>query len=58
MLRVPELGDAEHILETWPRDPEVMRYLAWRPSVDAAEVRAFLEARIQGWKHRTGRCRG
>jgi len=54
LLRLPELGDAEHILSTWSQDPEVMRYLAWRPSADAAEVRAFLEARMQGWKQKQG----
>lgn len=54
LLRLPELGDAEHVLQTWSRDPEVMRHLAWRPSADAEAVRAFLEARIEGWKRREG----
>ncbi len=41
-LRRPFEEDAEEIFEAWARDPEVTRYLVWRPHQSVAETRAFL----------------
>lgn len=49
-LRPPEMSDAATIFERYTRDPEVTRYLTWRPheTVDAARV--FLRRCAAAWE--------
>jgi [ribosomal protein S5]-alanine N-acetyltransferase len=61
-LRPAALEDADAIYAGWARDPEVTRYLTWRPHEDVAITRAFLidaaEAGLRGrrrlWAIETG----
>lgn len=46
-------GDAESIFGEYAQDPEVTRYLVWRPHADLQDTRAFLARCDEGW--RTGR---
>jgi len=43
VLRVPTLNDATAIFERYGQDPEVTRYLTWRPHESLERTRAFLE---------------
>ena len=43
-LRVPVLADAPAIYEAYARDPEVTRYMEWRPHESVADTEAFLRA--------------
>ena len=36
-------SDAEHIFETWARDPEVTRYLTWQPHENADVTRKIVD---------------
>jgi [ribosomal protein S5]-alanine N-acetyltransferase len=47
VLRRPRLSDAVAMFEEYAADPEVTRYLTWRPHRSAADVRAFLELRLR-----------
>ena len=47
VLRRPRLSDAVAIFEEYAADPEVARFLTWRPHRSAADVRAFLEMRLR-----------
>ncbi|HEX8068540.1 MAG TPA: GNAT family N-acetyltransferase [Pyrinomonadaceae bacterium] len=46
LLRPPALGDAPAIYETYARDPEVTRYLIWRPHRSLADTEEFLRAHL------------
>jgi RimJ/RimL family protein N-acetyltransferase len=48
-LRPPELADAPAIFEGYAQDPEVTRYLIWRPHGSLAETERFLQATIDAW---------
>lgn len=54
-LRPAAIEDAEALFEGWGRDPEVARYLTWRPYDDVALVRAYLvdavDARARGVRY-------
>src|SRR3982751_664212 len=43
-MRVPTLADAHAIYEAYARDPEVTRYMDWRPHQSAADTEEFLRA--------------
>jgi ribosomal-protein-alanine N-acetyltransferase len=43
LLRKPRLDDAQTLFGSYTQDPEVTRYLAWRPHSSIQETRAFLE---------------
>jgi RimJ/RimL family protein N-acetyltransferase len=49
ILRPPELSDAEAIFTSWATDPEVTRYLTWRPHRSLDETREVLHMMIDGW---------
>ena len=49
VLRQPRLADANDIFQNYGADPEVTRYLTWRPSTNPSEVRTFLESRLAKW---------
>lgn len=44
-LRHPELEDAQALFDAYAADPQVTRYLVWRPHKDATETREFLALR-------------
>jgi [ribosomal protein S5]-alanine N-acetyltransferase len=50
VLRRPVLTDASAIFDGYARDPEVVRYLMWRPHGSIHETEAFLETRLRGWE--------
>lgn len=49
ILRLPELSDAEAIFTGYGQDPEVARYLIWRPHRSLADTEAFLTGCIDAW---------
>ena len=50
VLRPPTLADAEPIFRGYAQDPEVTRYLIWRPHRSIEEMEAFLRTCIDGWE--------
>lgn len=48
-LREPRREDAEAIYRAYATDPEVARYMTWRPHTSIDETRTFIEGRIQSW---------
>ena len=44
ILRPPELSDAEAIFTGYGQDPDVTRYLIWRPHQSIADTEAFQAA--------------
>jgi RimJ/RimL family protein N-acetyltransferase len=48
-LRKPALQDAEDIFRKYAQDPEVTKYLTWRPNRSAQETRDFLGACLRAW---------
>jgi ribosomal-protein-alanine N-acetyltransferase len=46
MLRRP---DADDIFDSYAADPEVTRYVTWRPYKDRSEVAPFLRSRLDRW---------
>ena len=53
ILRKPRMDDALAIFETYAQDPEVTRYLVWKPHKNMQETEKFLLACGQLW--RTGK---
>jgi ribosomal-protein-alanine N-acetyltransferase len=49
LLRRARVSDAETIFATYGRDPEVTRYLLFRPDQTLEEIRAFLEKTNDAW---------
>ncbi|MBZ5537411.1 MAG: GNAT family N-acetyltransferase [Acidobacteriia bacterium] len=49
-LRLPALEDAPSIFDQYARDPEVTRYLVWRPHRYIDETREFLRRCKAVWK--------
>jgi RimJ/RimL family protein N-acetyltransferase len=49
-LRIPQKSDTEAIFQGYAQNPEVVRYLAWRPHESIEETRRFVKARIAEWK--------
>ena len=49
ILRPPTLADADAIFRSYPQDPEVTRYLIWRPHRSLADTREFVQACINAW---------
>lgn len=41
-LRQPRMEDADTIFQSYTQDPEVVKYLTWRPHKNIEETRAFL----------------
>lgn len=50
LLRKPRIKDASFIFETYARDPEVTRYLTWKPHQTIRETEQFLLACGQLWQ--------
>ena len=53
LLRLPRMEDAEPIFQKYAQDPEVTKYLTWRPHENIDTTRAFLQRCIQCWKDET-----
>jgi ribosomal-protein-alanine N-acetyltransferase len=49
VLRRPRLSDADDIFDSYAADPEVTRYVTWRPYRDRREVAPFLHSRLARW---------
>ena len=49
VLRVPVMEDAAAMLESYARDPEVTRYLAWKPLQSLEEAEKAIRSRVEGW---------
>jgi [ribosomal protein S5]-alanine N-acetyltransferase len=53
LLRLPSLEDAEPIFQKYARDPEVVKYLFWRPHENMDTTREFMRRCIQCWREGT-----
>ena len=53
VLRLPTRSDADAIFDGYARDPEVVRYLTWRPHGSIVETREFLDRLRRGWESAT-----
>jgi ribosomal-protein-alanine N-acetyltransferase len=49
-LRKPVLRDAEEIFRKYAQDPEVTKYLTWRPNRKVQETRDFVRACLRAWE--------
>ena len=47
--RIPRLDDAEPVFEAYGQDPEVTRYLIWKPYTDVEPLRDFFLNCIRNW---------
>ncbi|MDP9314339.1 MAG: GNAT family N-acetyltransferase [Chloroflexota bacterium] len=52
-LRPPQLDDADALFHGYIQDPDVTRYLVWRPHMTITMTRAFTEGCLQGWHNQT-----
>lgn len=50
ILRKPSLDDAPLIFDAYARDPEVTRYLTFRPHCELNETHAALGRFLEGWR--------
>jgi RimJ/RimL family protein N-acetyltransferase len=50
LLRVPRLDDVGPIYRAYDHDPEVLRYLTWRPNNDISETESFIAGCIDAWQ--------
>ena len=53
VLRRPVEADATAIFDGYARDPEVVRYLMWRPHANIGDTRAYLGFVQRGWDSAT-----
>lgn len=49
ILRLPKMDDAQSIFSKYAQDPEVSKYLFWRPHENIAATREFLRRCIKCW---------
>lgn len=52
-LRPPTLTDAESLFAGYAQEPEVSKYVVWRPHNDIATTYTFLQRCVQCWAERT-----
>jgi RimJ/RimL family protein N-acetyltransferase len=50
-LRPPTLLDAQPLFEGYARDPEVARYMTWRPHRSARNTQTYLRRLLLAWQH-------
>lgn len=55
ILRKPIEADADEIFARYAADPEVTRYLTWRPNNSVEETLEFLRGSIAAWGDLSGR---
>ena len=53
LLRQPRLDDARAIFDGYAQDPEVTRYLTWRPATSIQEDEDFVRWVIDKWANGT-----
>lgn len=53
VLRRPRMEDAPAIFNGWAQDPEVTRYLTWRPHQRIEQTEEFLRGCLTAWDHET-----
>lgn len=53
LLRAPLVTDADAIFQGYAQDPEVTRFLIWKPHRNLSETRAFIERCLAGWEQQT-----
>ena len=51
ILRRPVPTDAEAMFARWAQDPEVTRYLVWRPHTSLDDSRAHIARCVQSWEN-------
>ena len=44
------MEDADVIFEKYAQDPDVTKYLTWRPNRSVGETREFLQASLVAWR--------
>lgn len=49
-LRPPTLADAPALFAAYATDPEVTRYMIWKPHESVNVTRSFLTERLRGWE--------
>ena len=52
-LRAPQPGDEQAAFDGWARDPDVLRFLGWRPHAAVADTRAQLDWDQARWLKRS-----
>lgn len=52
-LRAPQPGDEHAAFERWAQDPQVLRYLGWRPHAALADTRRQLDWEQARWLKRS-----
>ncbi len=50
LLRRPVPEDAPVIFQRYAQDPEVTRYLTWRPHADLSQTEAFIDRCLHSWE--------
>jgi ribosomal-protein-alanine N-acetyltransferase len=50
VLRPPRDEDARVMFERWTQDPEVTRYLTWRPHASVGQAEAFVQGSISAFR--------
>ena len=53
ILRKPRMDDAPVIFEAYAQDPEVTRYLVWRPHKHVGETEDFIKRCLDVWAQKT-----
>ena len=53
LLRKPEIHDQTAVYENWVREPEITKYLTWRPHKSPEETRSFIQQCIKDWENET-----
>jgi [ribosomal protein S5]-alanine N-acetyltransferase len=53
VLRPPQMEDATAMLTGWAQDPEVTRYLTWRPHTSLEQSQAAITRAISAWNDET-----
>ncbi|QYF93668.1 GNAT family N-acetyltransferase [Massilia sp. PAMC28688] len=54
-LRMPRRADAAHIFHAYAQDPQVTRYLAWRPHQSLAHTEDFIAHCLRVWTNEQSR---
>ena len=44
------MEDADVIFDKYAQDPDVTKYLTWRPNRSVGETREFLQASLVAWR--------
>lgn len=49
VLREPRESDARELFDAYTQDPQVARYMVWRPHAAFSETKSFISKCIQDW---------